>query len=316
VSGSELVLAVDIGGTKLAAGLVTRAGEIVRSARAATPAADAAGLWSALVDLLDEVAHDAEPVGVGIGCGGPLDIATGQVSPLNIPGWRAYPLTAQMEQRFPGVPIRLHNDAVAMAAGEHWRGAGRGTTSMLGIVVSTGVGGGLVIDDRVVGGRTGNAGHIGHVTVDPGGPLCACGGIGCLEALARGPAVIASALADGWEPTSGVADGLSLVADCLEGDSAAACDALDRAGRALGIAIAGAAHLLELERVVVGGGLAVGAGDLLLGPARATFARYARMEFAASCEIVPAGLGADAGLIGAAALITVPTYLAEVDADS
>lgn len=191
-----------------------------------------------------------------------------------------------------------------MAVGEHWRGAGRGTGSFLGIVVSTGVGGGLVLDGRVVEGRSGNAGHVGHVVVEPDGPPCACGGRGCLEAVARGPAVIRWALEHGWSPDRGApATGPTLLADAGAGDLVATA-AFARAGSALGIAVGSAAHLLELEVVAVGGGLAT-AGELLLGPARAAFDRHVKMEFAARCRIVPAGLGVDAGLVGAAALVAV-----------
>jgi glucokinase len=312
VTASHLVLAIDIGGTKLAAGLLDTSGSIVRSDSARTPSGDADAIWSALSALVEAVVGEVAPVGVGVGCGGPLRIGAGEVSPLNMPSWRAFPLVDRLRQRFPGVPVRLHNDAVTMAVGEHWRGAGRGASSLLGIVVSTGVGGGLVIGGRILGGRTGNAGHVGHVTVDPAGPSCGCGGRGCLEAIARGPAVVAAALAAGWKPTSDVVDGRLLVADAAGGDGACAA-AICRAGEALGVALAAAAHLLELDRVVVGGGLAVGAGDLLLAPARRAYARCARMDFAARCEIVPAALGNDAGLVGAAALVLVPRYLTETE---
>lgn len=310
---AELVLAIDIGGTKLAVGLIDEWGSIVKAQRAPTPAADGEELWSALDALVDEVVAEVEPIGVGIGCGGPLQLATGEVSPLNIPSWRDFPLVDRFRKRFPDVPVRLHNDAVAMAVGEHWRGAGQGASNMLGIVVSTGVGGGLVLGNRIVSGRTGNAGHIGHITVDPMGPLCVCGNNGCLEAVARGPAVIASALSGGWEPTSGVADGQTLVADCMDRAAQGTCESLTRAGKALGLAVASAAHLLELDCVVIGGGLAVGAGDLLLDPARRSFLEHTHLGFAGRCELVTAALGNDAGLVGAAALILVPHYLADAE---
>jgi len=253
------------------------------------------------VALLDGVVGERRLSGIGVGCGGPMDWQSGEVSPLNIPAWRDYPLRRRIEQRFPGIPVRLHNDGIAMAVGEHWSGAGRGSRSFLGVVVSTGVGGGLVLDGKVIAGATGNAGHIGHVVVDPAGPECACGGRGCLEAIARGPAVVAWAASNGWRPPAGKADGRALRTAAVDGDEIAAA-AFDRAGEALGIALASAAHLLELDTVAVGGGLA-NAGDLLLGPARTAFARHAKMPFAARCQIVPASLGTDAGLVGAAAFV-------------
>nr|BFE83625.1 hypothetical protein GCM10020093_062260 [Planobispora longispora] len=114
-----------------------------------------------------------------------------------MPGWRAFPLRDRLAGRFPGVPVRIHNDAVCVAAAEHWRGAGRGSSNMLGMVVSTGVGGGLILGGRLIDGGSGNAGHIGHVVVDPDGPACECGGRGCLEAVARGPGLAAWAVGQG-----------------------------------------------------------------------------------------------------------------------
>jgi glucokinase len=205
-----------------------------------------------------------------------------------------------MTERFGGaVPVGLHNDAVVMAMGEHAHGAGAGSRSFLGVVVSTGVGGGLVVDGAPLDGPTGNAGHVGHIVVDPDGPDCACGGRGCLEAIARGPAVVEWALAEGWQPDS-LADGVAVVGAARNGHPVALA-ALTRAGRALGIACASAAALLELEVIAVGGGLA-NAGDLLLSPALAAFDRYAGLDFVRRCRLVPAALGGDAGLVGAGVL--------------
>jgi glucokinase len=305
VADVDFVLAIDIGGTKLAAAQVDADGRVHRRRQVPTqPTATGRGeeLWSVVGALLDDVCDGASPVGVGVGCGGPLRGAEGLVSPLNLPAWRDFPLRGRLRDRFPEVAVRLANDAIAMAIGEHWRGAGRGVGSLLGIVVSTGVGGGLVLDGRVREGRTGNAGHVGHIVVDPDGPKCACGGRGCLEAIARGPAVVSWAIEQGWRPSDGAeADGKALLADACHADPVATA-AFERAGAALGVAIASAVHLLELDVVVVGGGLST-AGDLLLGPARVAFDRHVHLEFAARCRIVPAALGGDAGLVGAAALV-------------
>ncbi|WP_203959193.1 ROK family protein, partial [Sphaerisporangium siamense] len=199
---SGAVLAIDIGGTKFAAGLVGADGEIIVARRVATPpGGDAGTLWTALTGLVDTVVregNDRPVIGVGVGCGGPMTWPDGEVSPLNMPGWRGFPLRERLAGRFPGVPVRVHNDAVCVAVAEHWRGAGRGSADMLGMVVSTGVGGGLVLGGRLIDGGTGNAGHIGHVVVDPDGPACECGGRGCLEAVARGPALATWALSHGW----------------------------------------------------------------------------------------------------------------------
>jgi predicted NBD/HSP70 family sugar kinase len=189
-------LAIDIGGTKFAAGLVEPGGRVISWSQTATPRElDAEQLWRTLDALVTRVLTDAEVnpaselAGVGCGCGGPMEWPAGKVSPLNIPAWQAFPLRDRLRERFGGLPVRLHNDAICFAVGEHWRGAGRGRTTMLGIVVSTGVGGGLVLDGKLIDGATGNAGHIGHVVVDPDGPPCVCGGRGCVEAIARGPAL-------------------------------------------------------------------------------------------------------------------------------
>jgi glucokinase len=304
VSSAAPVLAIDIGGTKLAAAVVAADGTVVQRHQVATRPTEAGSgdeLWATLSDLTDQVLGGVQPSGVGVGCGGPMTWVAGEVSPLNIPAWRDYPLRSRLAAKYPGASVRLHNDAIAMAVGEHWRGAGRGASAFLGVVVSTGVGGGLVLDGTVLSGDTGNAGHVGHVIVDSNGPACACGGRGCLEAIARGPAVVAWAVSQGWQPATGEADGRSLLTSAQAGDQVAAA-AFERAGDALGVALASTAHLLELDRVAIGGGLS-NAGEFLLGPARAAFGRHVRMAFASRCEIVPASLGGDAGLVGAAAFI-------------
>lgn len=293
---TEGVLAIDVGGTKLAAALVDDDGQLLRTARCPTPVTtDADQIWDALRRLVDEL--DGKAVGaVGIGCGGPMRDEL--VSPLNIPAWRDFPLAGRFRELIAGATVVLRNDAIAMALGEHAHGAGRGTRAFLGIVVSTGVGGGVVLGGEAVLGPTSNAGHIGHLVVDPDGPECACGGRGCLEAIARGPAVVAWAQAQGW--TADEPDGRRLVASARDGNPVALAG-LTRAGRALGIACASAAALLDLDAIAVGGGFA-SAGELLLAPATATFEQHAGMDFVRRCRIVPAALGADAGLVGAGVL--------------
>lgn len=300
-SGKDTALAVDIGGTKLAAGIVDADGRIVRSESAPTPrSTDPEVVWATLTDLIDRV-RVAEIVGVGVGCGGPMRWPAGSVSPLNIPGWRDFPLRDRLAEHC-RVPARVHNDAIAVAVAEHWRGAGRGHRNLLGMVVSTGVGGGLVLAGRVVDGASGNAGHVGHVVVDPDGPECACGGRGCLEAVASGPRAVAWARSEGWE--SERSDGQSLVADARAGHPIARA-ALHRAGRALGVGIASAVALCDVDLVCVGGGLSQ-AGQVLWEPLQEAFARHARLSFAREARVVPAALGQDAGLVGAAALVLAP----------
>lgn len=302
------VLAVDIGGTKFAVAVVEGTGRVVASRRMPTPQGDendAEALWRTLIGLVDDVHEQAgQPryAGVGVGCGGPMQWPAGKVSPINIPAWRDFPLRQRLAERYDAVPVRLHNDAVCMAAGEHWQGAGRGHANVLGMVVSTGVGGGLVLGDHLVDGASGNAGHVGHVVVDPHGPPCGCGGRGCLEAIARGPALAAWAREQGWRPGQPAEGTARDLADDARGGHPVALAALRRAGEALGVAIASAANLCDLEVVAVGGGLAQ-AGPLLFDPLEQAFRTYARMSFTRGVRVVAAGLGQEAGIVGAAALV-------------
>jgi glucokinase len=305
---SRPVLAVDIGGTKLAAGLVEPAGRVMTWSQVPTPVGiDAEQLWRTLDALLTKVMGTGGVTadglaGCGCGCGGPMKWPSGVVSPLNIPAWRAFPLRSRLAERLPGIPVRVHNDAICLVAGEHWRGAGRGRDNVLGMVVSTGVGGGLVLDGRLIAGASGNAGHIGHVVVDPDtGPVCACGGRGCLEAIARGPGLVAWAQAEGWRPEHEDATAKELADDGAFGHPVAVA-AMRRAGRALGIAIASAAALCDLEVVSVGGGLSQ-AGTLLFDPLEEALRAHARLPFTRDVTVVPAALGQSAGLVGAAALL-------------
>ena len=208
-------LALDIGGTKLAAGIVDASGAVLGRARRPMPRTlDPEVTFGAAVECLHAALGDAGLggrydyaglAGLGVGCGGPMVWPSGEVSPLNIPSWRGFPLRARLRDAFGGLVVLVHNDAVALAAGEHWTGTGRDVRNLLAVTVSTGVGGGLVLDGRLFHGRTGNAGHIGHLVVDPNGPDCVCGGVGCLEAIASGPRTVAWALDEGWraEPASG-----------------------------------------------------------------------------------------------------------------
>jgi len=305
---SRPVLAIDIGGTKMAAGLVETGGRVLTWTQVPTPRnLDAELLWRTLDALITGVLDAADTTsadlsGCGCGCGGPMDWPAGLVSPLNIPGWRAFPLRDRLAERLGGIPVRVHNDAICMVAAEHWRGAGRGRNNVMGMVVSTGVGGGLVLDGRLIEGSSGNAGHIGHVVVDPDtGPDCECGGRGCAEAIARGPGLVKWAQAQGWRPDQEDATAKELADDGALGHPIGLA-AMRRAGRALGIAIASATCLCDLEVVSIGGGLSQ-AGPLLFDPLEEALRAHARLGFARQVSVVPAALGQSAGLVGAAALI-------------
>ena len=303
------VLVVDIGGTKMAAGVAEPTGRLISWNQVPTLRdVDAEQLWRTLESLLAQVldaakvSDEGELSGVGCGCGGPIEWPAGLVSPLNIPAWRAFPLRDRLADRYGGIPVRVHNDAICVAAGEHWRGAGRGWRNVLGMVVSTGVGGGLILGNRLIEGASGNAGHIGHVVVDPeDGPLCVCGGRGCVEAIARGPALVSWAQAQGWRPDQPDMTAKDLAGDAAQGHPVGRA-AMRRAGRALGIGIASATNLCDLDVVAVGGGLSQ-AGALLFEPLQEALAAHARLDFAREVRVVPAALGQTAGLVGAAALI-------------
>jgi glucokinase len=274
-----LVLAVDVGGTKLAAGVVDDDGALVRSARVPTPGGDAEGVFAALVGVVGEVRMGDEKV-CGVGCGGPMSAGGAGVSPLNIPAWADFPLRARTAAEL-NLPTFVDNDAKALALGEGWRGAARGSGAFLAMVVSTGVGGGIVLDGRLLDGAAGNAGHIGHVIVVPGGRRCACGASGCLEAEASGPSIHA---ATGRPPEE------------------ASPEVVERVGMLVGRAVASVANLLDLRLAVVAGSVALGFGEPFFTAAQAEVDRSARLSFSKGAEVVPAGLGSDGPLVGAAAV--------------
>jgi glucokinase len=305
------VLALDVGGTKLAAAVVDDAGRLLGRVRVPTPAGTGAeALYEALIACAAAALRGADTTpgdldGVGVAAGGPMNWPAGDVSPLNIPAWRDFPLRKRLAEEFATERVLLHNDAVALTVGEHWRGAGTGTRNLLGITVSTGVGGGLILDGRLYHGTSGNAGHFGHIVVEPDGPPCACGGRGCVEAIASGPNTVRHALAAGWRPPPGVtADGVALAAAATAGDPVA-IHHLARAGRAVGIAVASCASLLDLQVAAVVGGFSQ-SGPLFWQPLQQAFTTYAGLRYAAACQVVPGQLGGDAGLLGAAAFVLTP----------
>ncbi|MGI5244580.1 ROK family protein [Dactylosporangium sp. CA-139066] len=291
------VLAVDVGATKFAAAVVDRDGAIhTRVERPIAGADPTAVLRGVLVE-----AGTTGVEAVGVGTAGPLDRGRGTVSPVNIPAWRDFPLTATIGGWLPGVPVAMAGDAQCMALGEWWRGpAADAGGCLLGIVVSTGIGGGLVLDGRPHLGPTGNAGHIGHITVDPHGERCPCGATGCVETYASGPAMVRWAAARGWSPPAGPADARALAESARAGDAVARA-AFDRAADALATGLLTTAALVDLDRVIVGGGVAA-AGETLLAPIRRALAAREGMAFLRRLEVRASTLGRDGGLYGAAAL--------------
>ncbi|OBA83469.1 sugar kinase [Mycolicibacterium elephantis] len=293
-------LAIDIGGTKIAVGLVDDEGELVHRARRPTPDGDAETVWAAVEALIADAltAAGGRVRGVGIGCGGPIDLSAGTVSPINIIEWKRFPIVDRVASVV-DAPVRLHGDGLCMALGERWVGAGRGARFMLGMVVSTGVGGGLVLDGAPYGGRTGNAGHVGHVVVDSDGAPCSCGGRGCVETIAAGPRMAQWARTQGWDAPVD-ADAKEL-ADAANAGDAVALRAYRRGATAVAAMIASVAAVCDLDLVVIGGGVAK-SGALLFDPVREALASYAGLEFLHGLRVVPAASGSEAGLIGAAAL--------------
>jgi glucokinase len=307
-----IALAIDIGGTKLAAGVVDDTGSILGRARVPSPGGDERELYDAVLGCVGTALRSAgvtvlDCAGIGVGCAGPMRWPEGVVAPLNMPAWRDFPLRHRLAGVF-GIPVPsvlVHNDAVALAAGEHWRGGGAGTANMLALTVSTGVGGGLVLDGRLFHGKSGNAGHVGHVVVEPEGPKCACGGQGCLEAVASGPNTVRRALAEGWEPPPDTpADGAALAAAAEAGDPIASRN-LDRAGRGVGRGLASCANALDLETIVVAGGFSR-SGPLFWDACEEAFARHAQFGFSSATKLTRSQIADDVGLLGAAAFILVP----------
>jgi glucokinase len=306
------VLAIDIGGTKLAAGVVDADGRML--VRGEVPTLATEGLEPVLgriVGLGRELLARPEVVRapvqrIGVGCAGPVDLKAGLVfRPPNLPGWTRVPLTDHL-QRALGLPTVLENDANAAALGEFRYGAGRGARSIVYMTVSTGIGGGIILDGKVWHGVKDAAGEIGHITVCPDGPLCGCGNRGCLEAMSSGPSIARRAreiVASGRQtrlgaiPTPAAADVVRLA---LEGDAAAAEVWADAVGY-LGIGVAAVITFLAPERIVIGGGVTK-AGDALFQPLREEVRRRVTLVPVDSVPILPAALGPDVGILGAAAV--------------
>ncbi|MFR9673262.1 ROK family protein [Streptomyces sp. TR02-1] len=313
----DVVLALDIGGTKLAAGVVDSRGALLSSAVCPTGVVEGVdAVLDRLLRLGDRVLADARArpqdlLGTGIGCGGPLDSEAGVlVSPPHLPGWRDVPVVAHVRERY-GIPAVLDNDGTAGAAGEWFFGAGRGASHLLYLTVSTGIGGGAVLGGRVFRGAAGNGGEPGHVTVvSDGRPCRSCGRPGCLEAYASGSAIAeraaeaAAAAKAAGTPTAlgraGTVTAAEVAAAAEHGDPQAA-RVWGEAVAALGSGLTSLVNVYEPELVVLGGGV-TRAGERLLGPVRAAVAEGAMGPAARAARIVPASAGDSAGVVGAAAV--------------
>ena len=283
----DLALSIDIGGSKIAVGLVTRNGELIDRTQFVVNAQDSSeelfddlsrAVDAQLLRAVDH--HGVRPSVVGVGSAGPITTNVETISPLNIPQWRGFELRQRLET-LTGLPVFGDGDAKALALAEGWLGEARGIDNFMAMVVSTGVGGGIVLNGQLLDGETGNAGHIGHVIVEPNGRRCTCGGRGCLEAEASGPAIEAITGRSPTQPTYEI---------------------MVRTGRLVGRGVASACNLLDLKLVVVGGSVALGFGATFFNAAQRTLDELCTIEFSRNARIVPTRLSDEGPLIGASAV--------------
>ncbi len=283
----NVVLAIDIGGTKFAAGLVTARGELIDRSRVevvrdALPEQH----WDALLSICREqmerarTRHGARVKAIGVGSAGPVTRNVETVSPINIAAWRNFPLRARLAGSL-NRPVYGDLDAKALALAEGWLGAAQGHANFCALTVSTGVGGGIILDGELLDGNTGNAGHIGHVIVEPGGRRCECGAQGCLEAEASGLAIEAITGRPPTEPTYEI---------------------MQRTGRLVGRAAASVCNALDLSLVVVGGSVALGFAATFFHAAQVAMDDHLRLPHTRGARITPSRLGDSGPLIGAGAV--------------
>ena len=283
----DLALSIDIGGSKIAVGLVTRQGELIDRTQFVVNAQDSSEeLFDDLSRAVDAQLmravehHGVRPSVVGVGSAGPITSNVETISPLNIPQWRGFELRQRLEG-LTGLPVFGDGDAKALALAEGWLGAARGVDNFMAMVVSTGVGGGIVLNGQLLDGETGNAGHIGHVIVETNGRRCTCGGRGCLEAEASGPAIEAITGRSPTQPTYEI---------------------MVRTGRLVGRGVASVCNLLDLKLVCVGGSVALGFGATFFNAAQRTLDELCTIEFSRKARIVPTRLSDEGPLIGASAV--------------
>ena len=282
-----VVVAVDIGGTKMAAGLMTVQGELIdREQIKVDHDLSAAGLFESLDVMIQSQLlrarehHKVRAVAIGVGSAGPMTSNLATVSPLNIPAWRGFPLQEQLQGSL-RLPVFGDNDCKALALAEGWLGAAVGHDSFMAMVVSTGIGGGIVLNGQLLDGASGNAGHVGHIIVEPNGRRCVCGARGCLEAEASGTAIEAITGRSPTEPTY---------------------DIMQRTGHLVGRAVATVCNALDLDLVVVGGSVALGFGATFFNAAQETLDELAKVNYSRGSRVTPARLGDRGPLIGAGAL--------------
>jgi glucokinase len=308
-------IAIDLGGTQLRVALVEGNRLLDRAALPTDTAAGPAGIFGQIDQLIDELINKmtgqkrSDITGIGMSCAGPINTDTGTVTDIpTLPGWNGFPLAEELS-RCTDLAVRVENDGIAAALGEWHHGAGRGTRNMVYLTVSTGIGGGAVVDGRLLRGHKGIAGHIGHMKMAQDGPVCHCGVVGCFEALASGTALKQRAMISARAATSpylaasaqrGAVDARDVFDGARAGD-AHCLHLVAEEAMYLGQGITSAIHMFSPERVVLGGGLSHGF-DLLAPGIHDVIRRDAMMPFR-TVPVVAAALGDDSGLMGAASLI-------------
>lgn len=305
----SVALAIDLGGTKVEAALVTSGGRIVAGStvRAATgPAAQRRELERAIDEVvLAAVAalpEGAALTGIGVGSAGPVDLVRGTISPKNLPRLHGLDLHAHLQRLLPQVAVTVRLDGTCIALAEHWLGATRGASNSMAMIVSTGVGGGIILGDRLVSGRSGNAGHIGQIQIATKGPGMSADDA-TLEGIASGPRTVAWARSEGWAGSTGEQLGAAAVA----GDAIARA-AIVRSATAVGQAVASATTLLDLDAVAIGGGF-TGVSDDYLDLVREAVTQATVLSYAADVVVTGSALDGAGPILGAAALVHRPDAL-------
>ena len=310
----KYVIGVDLGGTKISTAISTIEGNILANVVLPTKAEEGeTAVLGRIVQSIDEVIVGSstsidEIEAIGIGSPGPLDAKKGIIiTTPNLP-FKDYNLVQPLKEKY-DIPVYLDNDANAAAIGEYMFGAGKGKESIVYFTVSTGVGGGAVLDGKVYRGHTSNALEIGHTTVDPNGPRCNCGNLGCLEAMSSGTAIAKKgkeAVSTNVETSLKKYDTVTsyeVFKEAEAGDEVAK-DIIDNALTYLGIGVANAIATFDPEMIIIGGGVSK-AGDIVFNTVKKVVNKRCFKSMAESCEIVPAGLGSDAGVVGAVALAII-----------
>ena len=256
----KYAVGIDVGATKVAIATVGEDFSVHQKQEVLTLSTSGETLWTSIEEVITSFmdSESGSLIGIGVASAGPLDIPKGTLSPVNIPIWRDFPIIDRLEQISQGSPVELHGDELALAHAEHRLGAGRDLQNMLGMVVSTGIGGGLILDGKVFPGETGNSCYIGHHSINFEGRACACGRLGCVEAYCSGPQMVKIAHENGWDPTK---SNFKDLAQSARDGNKIALHVISEGTRALSVGIVNFIGTLDINHVVIGGGVSsVGPG--------------------------------------------------------